>query len=201
MRNITFSFLDAAFNLADTSTEKLSNKHLFFLLAQTRRFVLSFVGRKRIKQGIARQAEQLDRCGGMVSADALVSSDELERARRQSARGKNLLKEHNAMVSDNATTSVDGLAQNKRSETVAVAKTFSSDELERSQQPSSKTSVCRQVETAEKAPNTLNRAVGGRIEVEVKMSHTCNVGKSLNESIFGRTLFFSKIYFFGKLNS
>ena len=59
-----------------------------------------------------------------MSADAVVSSNELERARRQSARGNNSHDEHNAMVSDNATTSVDLLGQNLRSETAAVAKKF-----------------------------------------------------------------------------
>ena len=45
-QQIHFSFLDAEFNLADTSTKNVGNKHLFYLLCDTRRFVLSFVGRK-----------------------------------------------------------------------------------------------------------------------------------------------------------
>ena len=48
-QQIHFSFLDAEFNVADTSTKNVGNKHLYYLLRDTRRFVLSFVGRKKLK--------------------------------------------------------------------------------------------------------------------------------------------------------
>ena len=48
-QQINFSFLDAEYNLADTSTKYSGNRHLYYLLCDTRRFVLSFVGRKKLK--------------------------------------------------------------------------------------------------------------------------------------------------------
>ena len=48
-QQIHYSFLDADYNVADTSTKVYGNRQLFYLLCDTRKFVLSFVGRKKMK--------------------------------------------------------------------------------------------------------------------------------------------------------
>ena len=49
-QQISYSFLDADYNIADTSTKHYGNRRLFYLLCESRRFVLSFAGRQKMKE-------------------------------------------------------------------------------------------------------------------------------------------------------
>ena len=60
---VNYTFLAAEFDIADTSTKTLGGRHLFYLVRDSRRFVLSFAGRVKLKleenAGRSSQEEEL----------------------------------------------------------------------------------------------------------------------------------------------
>ena len=59
---VNFSFLDAYHNISDAGSKAEGNSFLFYRLINTRKFIISFAGRQKIKEWkLAADTEKLDK--------------------------------------------------------------------------------------------------------------------------------------------